>query len=346
MNLRVVQIAELVGGEIHGDEAAVIESVASLKNAGPQDLTYAEAKFRDEITQSRAGCIIVQSGPVHGKTVIAVTNPKVAFARAATALLSGIEEPRTIHSTAVIAPDVVIGAQVKIGAGAVVESGVTIGDRTILEAGCYVGCNSRIGQDCTIYPKVVIYRNVDIGSHVIIHAGAVIGADGFGFVADGSKYVKFPQIGGVIIEDDVEIGANTCVDRGSLEVTIIRHGTKIDNLVQVGHNVHLGEDTVIAAQTGISGSCRIGAHSIIAGQVGIGEHAELEPGTVLGGQAGVLNSKYVKGGEVLWGTPARPLKQFLTQQAHLSRLPRIYDELKKLRREWEVFKRNHDLARP
>ncbi len=185
---------------------------------------------------------------------------------------------------------------------------------------------------------MVIYNDVEVGNRVIIHAGSVIGADGFGFVRDGSEYVKFPQVGRVVIEDDVEIGANTCIDRGSLETTIVRRGVKLDNLVQIGHNVDVGENTVIAAQTGVSGSCTIGAQSIIGGQVGMGEHAKLDRGSIIGGQAGVLNGKHVKGGEVLWGTPVRPLKEFLAQQAHLARLPAISREVRDLRQELDDLK--------
>jgi UDP-3-O-[3-hydroxymyristoyl] glucosamine N-acyltransferase len=167
---------------------------------------------------------------------------------------------------------------------------------------------------------VVVYGGVEIGDRVIVHAGAVIGADGFGFVKDGAAHVKFPQVGKVIIEDDVEIGANTCIDRGSLETTIIRRGVQLDNLIQIAHNVEIGEHSVIAAQTGISGSSTLGAQCVIGGQVGIGEHARLDDNTIIGGQGGVLNRKHVRGGEVLWGTPVRPLKEFLLQQAVLARL--------------------------
>jgi UDP-3-O-[3-hydroxymyristoyl] glucosamine N-acyltransferase len=170
---------------------------------------------------------------------------------------------------------------------------------------------------------------VEIVNRVIVHAGSVIGADGFGFVRDGNMYVKFPQVGKVVIEDDVEIGANTCIDRGSLETTIVRRGAKLDNLIQLGHNVEIGEHTVIAAQTGISGSSTVGDHSVLGGQVGIGEHARLDPNTIIGGQGGVLNGKHVRGGDVLWGTPVRPLKQFLEEQAHLARLPRWMEEIKR-----------------
>jgi len=340
MEMNVSQIAELVGGKLYGNGAIVLNSVANLTTAGPNDLTYAEEKFHARVPETRAGCVIVGAGSFPDQTVVVVRNPKLAFARAANLLLKPPEEPREVHSTAIIAEDVAIGKNVKVGAGAVIEPGASIADGTIIEAGCYVGRRSRIGQDCTIYPNVVIYADAAIGNRVIIHSGCVIGADGFGFVRSSSGYVKFPQAGWVIIEDDVEIGANTCVDRGSLEVTIIRRGVKLDNLVQVAHNVEIGEDTVIAAQTGISGSCTIGAQSIIGGQVGIGEHARLNPGTVLGGQAGVLNSKHVKTREVLWGTPARPLKEFLTQEAYVARLPAMHEELQKLRLELEALKKS------
>jgi len=338
MKRTVKELADLVGGDLRGDGQLILASVASLKNAGPNDLSYAEEKFHEAVLSAEAGCVIVGSGEFAGKTTILVRNPKLAFARAASVLLTDDNESRSIHPTAVVAHDAVIGQNVKIGAGAVIESNTAIGDHTIVEAGAYVGRNARIGESCTIYPHVVIYHDVEIGNGVIIHAGAVVGADGFGFVRDGMKQVKFPQAGRVIIEDDVEIGANTCIDRGSLETTIVRRGVKLDNLVQVAHNVEIGENTVIAAQTGISGSCTIGAQSMIGGQVGIGEQATLAAGTIIGGQGGVLNGKRIKGGALLWGTPVRPLKEFLLQQAHLARLPKIYEELQKLRKEWEEFK--------
>ena len=315
MNQTPRQIAELVHGELTGPEDLVLTSVASLKNAGPSDLSYAEAKFQSDAVQSRAGCLIVSSGspgspPLANRAVIVAKNPKLAFAIAAAVLLRKLESDPAIHSTAVIDSSAAIGSGSRVGAG------------------CVVGRNVKIGNGCVLYPRVVLYPNVEIGNNVIIHAGAVIGADGFGFVKDGERYVQFPQIGSVIIEDDVEIGANTCIDRGSLETTVIRRGTKIDNLVQIAHNVEVGEHTVIAAQTGISGSSIVGPHSILAGQVGIGEHARLDSHTILGGQAGVLNGKHVRGGEILWGTPARPLKEFLEQQAHLARLPKWIREIK------------------
>ena len=314
------EIAEYVGGELHGDRTLMLDSIASLKNAGSSDLSYAEEKFHDEVAKSRAGCVIVRSGDFPGTSVIHARNPKLAFARAAAWLLMETGNDAGIHPSATVAPDAVIGENVKIGASAVIEAGAMIGNETSIEAGCYVGKKSAIGSNCTLYPRVVVYRNVQIGNRVIIHAGAVIGADGFGFVKDGTTYVKFPQNGKVVIEDDVEIGANTCIDRGSLETTIIRRGVKLDNLIQIAHNVEVGEHTIIAAQTGISGSSTLGSQCVIGGQVGIGEHAQLDDNSIIGGQGGVLNGKHIRGGEVLWGTPVRPLKEFLLQQAHLARL--------------------------
>jgi UDP-3-O-[3-hydroxymyristoyl] glucosamine N-acyltransferase len=315
------EIAAHVGGDLRGNGSTVIESVASLKNAGAADLSYAEEKYQDDVAASRAGCVIVSSGQFPSKTIIAAKNPKLAFARAAAFLLTDESEDWSIHPSATVAPDATIGDRVKIGAGAVIEAGVFIGNSTVLEAGCYVGKGSKIGDNCMVYPRVVIYKDVEIGNRVIIHAGAVVGADGFGFVRDGKAHVKFPQVGKVIIEDDVEIGANTCIDRGSLETTIIRRGVKLDNLIQIAHNVEIGEYTLIAAQTGISGSSTIGSNCMIGGQVGVGEHAEIDSNAIIGGQGGVLNGKHLRATrEVLWGTPVRPLRQFLLEQAYLSRL--------------------------
>ncbi len=314
------EIADYVGGSLQGNREALVDSIASLKNAGPSDLSYAEEKFHSEVAASRAGCVLVKSGSWPSRATIAVRNPKLAFARAAAWLLAETETETGIHPSATIAPDAELGENIRIGPCAVLESGAVIGNNTIIDAGCYVGRNSKIGAGSRLYPRVVVYGNVEIGDRVIVHAGAVIGADGFGFVKDGAAQIKFPQVGKVIIEDDVEVGANTCIDRGSLETTVIKRGVKLDNLIQVAHNVEIGEHTVIAAQTGISGSSSIGAQCLIGGQVGIGEHAHLDDNTIIGGQGGVLNGKHVRGGEVLWGTPVRPLKEFLAQQACLARM--------------------------
>jgi UDP-3-O-[3-hydroxymyristoyl] glucosamine N-acyltransferase len=320
MKRTVRELAEYVAGKVHGDRLAVLESVASLKNAGPGDLSYADERFHGEAVESRAGCVIVGSGDWGTRTVILAPNPKVAFARAAAWLLAEPAAEMGIHPSATVAPDAKIGDGARVGPAAVIEPGAVIGNFSVIEAGCYVGRDATVGDHCVLYPRVVVYKKVRIGSRVTIHAGAVIGADGFGFVKDGAGHIKFPQVGNVIIEDDVEIGANTCIDRGSLETTVIGRGVKLDNLIQIAHNVRIGEHTVIAAQTGISGSSTLGAQCLIGGQVGIGEHARLDDNTIIGGQGGVLNGKHIRGGEVLWGTPVRPLREFLLQQAYLARL--------------------------
>ena len=229
-----------------------------------------------------------------------------------------------VHQTAIVPPTVVFGTDVVVGAYVVLGEHVTIGDRVCIGAGSCIGSDVKIGDDCDIYSRVTIYHGTHIGNHVVVHAGAVLGSDGFGYVRDKETghYHQMPQIGRLIIGDYVEIGANVTIDRGGLEDTVIGAGTKLDNLVHIGHNCKIGDDVVIAAQTGISGSCTIGAGSIIGGQVGIGDHATLEPGTVLGGQSGVLSDKIFREKGPCFGTPAKPLRDFLKEQAALSRLAR------------------------
>jgi UDP-3-O-[3-hydroxymyristoyl] glucosamine N-acyltransferase len=205
----------------------------------------------------------------------------------------------------------------------VIETGAVIGKFSRIEAGVVIGASVRVGEYCRIYPRVVIYPGTTIGNRVLVHAGAVLGADGFGYVRDGETgaYTQFPQQGRLVIEDDVEIGANTTIDRGALSETRIRRGVKLDNLVHIGHNCDIGEDVVIASQTGISGSSTVGRGAILAGQVGIGDHAHVGDGVILGGQAGVLSGKTLATrGTVLWGTPAKPLREYLRELATLSRL--------------------------
>ena len=297
MDLTTQQLADFLGGELKGRADVVLEGRRKPEECRVHaDLSYAEEKFHEEARSSKAGCILVKSGEFPGQNVVLVPNPKLAFAIAAGRLYEDAPATTFIHPTAVVEPDAVIGKGTRIGPG------------------CTVGAGVQIGDDCMLHPRVTIYPNVEIGNNVIIHAGAVIGADGFGFVRDRDRYVKFPQVGGVIIEDDVEIGANTCIDRGSLETTVIRRGTKLDNLIQIAHNVEIGEHTVIAAQTGISGSSTVGDHSILGGQVGIGEHARLDPNTIIGGQGGVLNGKHVRAAKFCGVRRSGPSRNFLSSK--------------------------------
>ena len=286
------------------------------------------------------GAVVLQPGAASeypaGKVVIETEQPRLWFARAARLLTTPLTGSG-IHHSAVVAYDSQIAPGVVIGACAVVASHAQIGGFTRIEAGAVLCERVKIGKECHIHPRVVIYPGTTIGDRVVVHAGAVLGADGFGYVRDTSTgaYTQFPQQGSLVIEDDVEIGANTTIDRGALAETRIRRGTKIDNLVHVGHNCDVGEDVILVALTGISGSCTVGNGAVIAGQVGLGEHVEVGPGVILGGQAGVFSGKTItneghKPGTVMWGTPARPLRQVLREQAVLSRLARREKKRKRI----------------
>jgi UDP-3-O-[3-hydroxymyristoyl] glucosamine N-acyltransferase len=228
--------------------------------------------------------------------------------------------PPGVHPTAIIGRGAVIGEGVSIGAAATIGQNVNIGAHSVIGVGSVIGDGVRIGAHCTIHPRVTIYPEVVLGDEVVLHSGCVIGADGFGFVLQGGAYEKFPQIGRVELGNRVEIGANSCVDRAALGVTSIGEGTKIDNLVHIGHNCRIGRHVVIAAQTGFSGGVEVGDYAVIGGQVGIGDKARIESRAILGSGSGVLTSKVVRAGQVMWGTPARPLKDCLEQMAVLSRL--------------------------
>jgi len=239
------------------------------------------------------------------------------------------KSPET-HSSAVIAEDVSLGRDVFIGAFVCIGEGSSVGDRTQIRAGAKIGDNVRVGRDCVVHPNVFLEDGVTIGNRVILHAGVVIGADGFGYVRGDMGYHKFPQIGTVVIEDDVELGANTTVDRGALGRTRIGKGTKLDNLVHVGHNCDIGERVVIAAQTGISGSVTIEDDCVIGGQVGFGDHIRVQSGAVIGSKAGVLPGKIVRPG-VWWGIPIQPLEEYKRLNAHLSRVPQMREEFRQLK---------------
>lgn len=327
--MRLVQLAELLNAEVRGGSPQLeVSGVSSIAVAGASDLVFAEdaSLLRDALLSS-AGAVIVSpklnaSSGDSGKALLISARPKLAFARAAR-LLAPAEAESGVHPSALIEADVIRGRRISIGAYAVLEAGVHLGDETVIGAGVFIGRGVTLGRACKIYPRVVIYPGVTIGDRVVVHAGAVLGSDGFGFVRDDAtgEYIQFPQQGRLIIEDDVEIGANTTIDRGALEETRIARGVKIDNLVHVGHNVLVERNVVIAAQTGISGSSVIRAGAVIGGQVGIGDHAEIGEGAVLGSGSGVLTHKKVKGaGVVFWGRPARPLRQYLKELAAIGRL--------------------------
>jgi UDP-3-O-[3-hydroxymyristoyl] glucosamine N-acyltransferase len=328
----VDELARWLGGEPEGDLARPLTGAAALESAGVADVAFLDShqhSNRDsernvrQAQASQAGCLLAPPGvSLPGRTVIRVKNPRSAMARAVELFHPALARQPGIHPTAVIGKSVTLGDDVAIGPCAVIGDGAEIGSRVSIGAGCVVGEESVLGEDCTLYPRVTLYPGVRLGSRVILHSGSVLGSDGFGYMFENGRYSKFPQAGTVEIADDVEVGANTTIDRGALGPTRIGRGTKIDNLVQIAHNVQIGANCVIASGTGISGSVVIEDYVVIAGQVGIGDHARVGKGAVLGGQCGILPHKVVRPGETVWGTPARPLKEYLRQQALAHRAER------------------------
>ena len=332
MTCTAKELAERFGCALEGDESTRVSGVASPAAACAEDLIYVESpQHLDHAALSAARCVAIAPGlSLPGKVLLRAANPKAVFARAAEYLLPAPLIAKGIHLTAVISPSAQLAAGTAVGPYTVIEDEVEIGAGTEIGAFCFLGRGARIGERCRLHPRVTLYAGARLANRVTVHSGAVIGSDGFGYVAEGGKRVKFPQVGDVEIQDDVEIGANTTIDRGSLERTEICPGVKLDNLVHVAHNVRIGENTVIAAQTGVSGSSVIGANVAVGGQVGIADHCEIEDNAVLGAQAGIPTGKTIRAGNVVWGTPARPLEKFKEQYAWFSRLPELAERIKNL----------------
>ncbi|HEY2117689.1 MAG TPA: UDP-3-O-(3-hydroxymyristoyl)glucosamine N-acyltransferase [Candidatus Acidoferrum sp.] len=326
------ELAKAIGARVEGDEALDIAGAAAPERASSKDLIYVDsAKNVQRAVDSPAVCVIAaEELSFPGKTVLRSAQPKVSFAKAAALLRESAPLATGIHPTAVVAPLAHLGASVSLGPYAVIGEDVHIGDGTQIGSHTVIGEGSWIGENCRIHPRVTFYSGVRIGHRVEIHSGAVLGADGFGFAFDGERYWKFPQAGIVEIGDDVEIGANTTIDRGSLDDTRIDEGVKLDNLVHVGHNVQIGRHTVIAAQTGISGSSTLGHHVVVGGQVGIADHCKMEDGSIAGAQAGIPTGKIIRKGQTVWGTPARPLDKFKEAYFWFARLPELAERVKKL----------------
>lgn len=330
------ELAAHLAAQLEGDPSAPICGVASPEGAAQTDLIYVDSpRHASRAAESAARCVLVDAEiRVTGKTLLRVANPKLAFAQAAAWLLAPPPIARGIHSTAVIAPSARLAADVAVGPFAVIEDEVEVGAGAEIGPFCFVGRGARLGAGCRLHPHVTLYAGARLGREVIVHSGSVIGGDGFGYVFDGQRYWKFPQIGSVEVGDETEIGCNTCIDRGALDATKIGAGVKLDNLVQVAHNVEIGEHTVVASQTGISGSSVVGRRVALSGQVGIGDHCRIEDGAIVGGQAGILNGKILRRGEEpYWGTPARPLSKFKEQHAWLSRLPAMGENWREMRKQ-------------
>jgi UDP-3-O-[3-hydroxymyristoyl] glucosamine N-acyltransferase len=328
--MRVDEIARHLSAEWEGSGDVEIATAAPLESAGPRDIAFVGSRKAAEM-KTFAGCLLVTREYPSRGTLIRVDEPRASFARVVGLLYPRPSVTPGIHPSAVIAPDAKIAASAAIGPHAVVGFGSHIGERTSIGPGCSIGANVRIGADGVLHARVTIYDNVSIGDRAVLHSGCVIGADGFGFVRGPDGYQKFPQIGRVEIGDDVEIGANTCIDRAALGVTRIADGVKLDNLVHIGHNCSIGRHVVIAAQTGLSGGVIVEDFAVIGGQVGIGDKARIESGAVLGSGCGILTSKIVRKGQVVWGTPARPLKDYLAQLANLARLPKLREQVAEIK---------------
>lgn len=329
MKRSLQEIAQAVGAHLLGDGSAEVSAVASIQSAGPSDLVFVddEKRLADGL-KSGAGAVIAgefAASTRARKPLLVTDHPKLAFARAARLLQGSASSAgkSSVHTTAVVHSSAVLESGAAVEERAVIGEHARIGGNTRIGAGCVIGAGVKIGRHCEIYPNVTIYPGTTLGDGVIVHAGAVLGSDGFGYVRDPAtgRYEKFPQVGRLMIEDDVEIGANSTIDRGALDETRIQRGAKIDNLVHIGHNCQIGEDVVMAAQTGLSGSIVIENGAVLGGQVGIGEHAHIGEGVMLGGQGGVLPNKVLRGkGVAFWGTPAQPLREYLKQLAALARL--------------------------
>jgi UDP-3-O-[3-hydroxymyristoyl] glucosamine N-acyltransferase len=328
-------LANFLGCPLQGENALILKGVASPERAEADDLVYLDSsRHMERVVGSSARCVITSPDLlIIGKTLIVAARPKLAFARAAAWLVPPSPIASGVHPTAVIAESARLGRGTVVGPFAVIEEEVDIGEETELGAFCFLGRGARLGRACRLYPRVTLYAGINIGSNVTIHSGAVLGCDGFGYVTDQGKHWKFPQAGALEIADDVEIGANTTIARGSLGITRLASQVKLDNLVHLAHNVQVGERTLVAAQTGIAGSSVIESDVVIGGQVGIGDHCRLEGRCVAGGQAGIPSGKIVRRGQTVWGTPARPIERFKEQYGWFSRLPELAERVRKLEEE-------------
>src|ERR1700752_2264043 len=338
--MRAEELAKIGSGRVVGEGGTQIERIADLDCAREGEVAYIDnEKLFAAARESKASCLIVRDGvDFPERTLIAVANPKLAFALAGAALHPAVRREPTIHPTAVVAETADIALTAYVGPHVCIGEYTHVGAYTRLEAGVVLGSHVIVGDDCVLHPNVVLYDGVTIGTGVILHAGVCLGADGFGYVRHDLGYQKFPQIGTVVIEDDVEIGAHTCVDRAALGRTRIGRGTKLDNMVHVGHNCDIGERVVIAAQTGISGSVVIEDDAVIGGQVGFGDHTRVMKGAIIGSKAGILPGKIVRPG-VWWGIPVQPLDEYKRLNAHIGRLPQMREDLKRLEREIEELKK-------
>jgi len=315
------ELAGFLGGTVRGDETCRVNGLAPLEAAGADKVTFlANPKYASKVAETGAGAVLMApGGESYGRNVIEVANPYLAFAKLLTLFYVQPHRPRGVMPEACIGIGVSLGEDISIYPGAIVGDNVTLGDGCVVHPGAVIYAGVTIGDNTTIHANAVVRERCRIGNRCVIQPGAVIGSDGFGYAPDGSSYYPIPQIGIVVLEDDVEIGANTCIDRAALEVTLIRRGTKLDNLVQVAHNCQIGEDCMIVSQVGISGSTRIGNHVTLAGQVGVAGHLTIGDNVIVGAQSGVPGSLPANAGYS--GSPVLPHKEWLKSMAVVANLP-------------------------
>lgn len=319
----VTELAGYLGGVVQGDGAVPISGLGALETAGPDALTFlANPRYAAKVAETSAGAVLMApGGERYGRTVIEVANPYLGFAKLLTLFYTTPHEPAGVLPAAIVNHTATIGEGTSIYPGVVIGKNVAVGARTIIYPGAVIYDNAVIGEECTIHANAVIRERCRIGDRCIIQPGAVIGSDGFGYAPDGSGYYRIPQIGIVVLEDDVEIGANSCIDRAAIEVTRIRRGTKLDNLVQVAHNCQIGEDCMIVSQVGISGSAKIGNHVTLAGQVGVAGHLTIGDNVLVGAQSGVPSS--LPANAAYSGTPTMPHREWLKSAMVVPRLPEL-----------------------
>lgn len=343
MEYTLSQVRAITGGKLVGDGELKITGVGSLESAGPNDISFVKGEeLVEKALNSRAAAMVVHREiPELRRPMIVVDNPFLAFIK----FLQVISEantlrPRGIHPLASVSKAASLGAAVSIGAYSVIEEGVVIGDNATIYPHVYIGRNTRIGSHTVIYPQVTIRESVTIGSHVVIHPGTTIGGDGFGYLQQGGKHVKIPQVGSVEIGDDVEIGCNVTIDRATMDKTVIARGVKIDNHSHIAHNVTIGEDSMLIAYAKIAGGAVIGKNVMIAEDVGVTDHAVVGDGSTIGGGANVYKS--IPPGSVVWGSPAKPIMEEKRLQALLKKLPEMRKTLKELSR--KLLREPHEAA--
>jgi len=335
MPFTAAEIAKHLQGEVLGDATAVLNAFAPADRAQPGDLTFAEnPEYFARAEQSAASAIIVDGQFTSKKILIRVPNARIGFAKALALFFPEPILPAGVHPTAIVTPGAQVDPTAHIGPYCVVHEKVRIGARSILQGGNHIGVGAQLGEDVNLFPNVTVYARSEIGNRVRVHAGSVIGSDGFGYVQDNGIHRKVPQIGNVIIRDDVEIGSNVSIDRGALGPTVIGKGTKIDNLVQIAHNVVIGDGCLVISQVGIAGSTKIGNYTILAGQAGLAGHLKIGNRVTIAAQSGVMNN--IEDGEKWLGSPAQPDRQAKRQLIAVTHLPDLLKRVAELERKLGV----------